>query len=85
MIGAPQDTHISKRVPRIAASNKGSAGKTALRKYLQSSEYPDPTTEVLSQRFYRTFGKIGSTVYKREQNTVDCQVPIGVLLHLGNR
>ena len=47
--------------------------------------YPDPTTEVLSQRFYRTFSKIGSTVYKREQNTVDCQVPIGVLLHLGNQ
>lgn len=39
IIGAPQDTHFSKRVPRISASSKGSAGKTALRKYLQSSEY----------------------------------------------
>ena len=27
------------RIMNIRASNKGSAGKTALRKYLQSSEY----------------------------------------------
>ena len=46
---------------------------------------PDPTTKVLPQCFHRTLGKIGSAVYKREQDTVDCQVPIDVLLHLGNR
>jgi len=35
---APQETHLSGCVPSISASNAGSAGSTALRKYLHKSE-----------------------------------------------
>ena len=38
IMGAPQETHLSGCVPSISASNAGSAGSTALRKYLHKSE-----------------------------------------------
>lgn len=38
IIGAPQETHLSGCVPSISASSAGSAGSTALRKYLHKSE-----------------------------------------------